>query len=343
MSFINPPTGGVLPDAFGTRTGVLLVNLGTPDSTGYWDLRRYLSEFLSDRRVIELCPFLWQGLLQGIILSKRPQKSGALYRRIWNNERNESPLRTYTRAQAEKLRAALGEGAPVIDWAMRYGKPSVEERMLALQEAGCDRVLLLPLYPQYSAPTTATVNDAAFRALLKMRRQPVLRIAPPFPDHPRYIAGLAQSVRDALAPLAEPPQKIVVSFHGLPLRYVKNGDPYVAECERTITALRAALGHDAGSMPLTFQSRFGREPWLEPYTDEFVTALPAQGVTRIAVITPGFMADCIETLDEIGNELREEFEHAGGKEMTVIPCLNDTPAAIDLLQEIVATELSGWR
>ncbi|WP_419897243.1 ferrochelatase [Roseomonas sp. USHLN139] len=343
MSFINPPADGALPAAYGTRTGVLLVNLGTPDSTGFCDVRRYLKEFLSDRRVIELCPFLWQTLLQAIILNTRPQKSGANYRRIWNEALNESPLRTYTRAQAEKLRAAVGEGGPVIDWAMRYGKPSVKERMLALQEAGCDRILLLPLYPQYSAPTTATVNDAAFRALLKMRRQPVLRIVPPFPDHPRYIAGLAQSVRDALAALPEPPQRIVVSFHGLPLRYVRKGDPYVAECERTIAALRAALGYDAETMPLTFQSRFGREPWLEPYTDEFVTALPAQGITRIAVITPGFLADCIETLDEIGNELREEFEHAGGQEMTVIPCLNDSPAAIALLQEIVETELSGWR
>lgn len=324
------------------QVGVLLVNLGTPDSTRYGDVRRYLSEFLSDRRVIEVNPWLWQPLLQGVILTTRPFRSGAAYRRIWNEAADESPLRTYTRAQADRLRQAMPPDGPRIDWAMRYGRPSIASKLEALQAAGCDRILVLPLYPQYSATTTATVNDAVFRALMRMRRQPAIRIAPSFPDHPLYIEGLARSIRATLAGLERPPQRLVASFHGLPRRYVKAGDPYPAECNRTMQALRRRLGLSAREFPVTFQSRFGREPWLEPYTDERVTALPERGIRRVAVITPGFLADCIETLDEIGHELREEFLAAGGEAFTLIPCLNDGQDAIDLLRALVEQELLGW-
>ncbi|MCQ4159702.1 ferrochelatase [Roseomonas sp. GC11] len=341
MSFLStrPPRPAARSTA---RTGVLLVNLGTPESTRYGDVRRYLSEFLSDRRVIEINPWLWQPLLQGVILTTRPFRSGAAYRRIWNTARDESPLRSYTRAQAEKLRAALPSHGPVVDWAMRYGRPSIAERLEALQAAGCERILVVPLYPQYSATTTATVNDAVFRALMRLRRQPTLRIAPPFADHPLYIEGLAQSVRATLAGLPQQPELLVASFHGLPRRYVKAGDPYPAECNRTMVALRRALGLSARELPMTFQSRFGRERWLEPYTDARITALPARGIRHVAVVMPGFLSDCIETLDEIGHELREEFLEAGGETLTLIPCLNDSPAAIRLLQAIVAQETAGW-
>ncbi|EFH11109.1 ferrochelatase [Pseudoroseomonas cervicalis] len=337
MSFLSatPPRPLRRAGATTGRCGVLLVNLGTPDSTRYWDVRRYLSEFLSDRRVIEINPLLWQPLLQGVILTTRPFRSGAAYRRIWNTARDESPLRSFTRAQAEKLQGEFLSDGPLIDWAMRYGRPSVAERLQALQDQGCDRILVVPLYPQYSATTTATVNDQVFRALMRMRRQPTIRIVPPFPDHPLYIKGLAHSVRRAVATLPRAPQCLVASFHGLPRRYVKAGDPYPAECNRTMRALRAELGLTAREFLMTFQSRFGREPWLEPYTDERIASLPARGITRVAVITPGFLSDCIETLDEIGTELREEFLHAGGEELTVIPCLNDTPDAIRLLHALV--------
>lgn len=338
----QPPVGA---SSSAPGIGVLLVNLGTPESTGYRDMRRYLSEFLSDRRVIENNPLLWQPLLQGVILTTRPFRSGAAYRRIWNTARDESPLRTHTRAQAALLQSALlrdCERAPVIDWAMRYGRPSIAERLSALRDLGCDRILVVPLYPQYSATTTATVNDDVFRALMRMRHQPALRIAPSFPDHPLYIAALAESLRGALSGLPRQPERILASFHGLPERYVAAGDPYRVECERTMTALRAALGLSEAEMPLTFQSRFGREPWLQPYTAETVVGMAREGLRHLAVITPGFLSDCIETLDEIGHELRDEFLAAGGESLTLIPCLNDGPGAIRLLAAIVARETSGW-
>ncbi|KAA2212547.1 ferrochelatase [Teichococcus oryzae] len=325
------------------RVGVLLVNLGTPESTGYGDIRRYLSEFLSDRRVIEVNPWLWQPLLQGVILTTRPFRSGAAYRRIWNAAADESPLRTHTRAQAGLLGQALPPDDLLVDWAMRYGRPSIADRLAALQDQGCDRILVVPLYPQYSATTTATVNDEVFRALMRMRRQPAIRIAPSFPDHPLYIEGLARSVETTLAGLPRAPDLLLASFHGLPRRYVKAGDPYPAECNRTMRALRHRLGLGPRDFPMTYQSRFGRERWLEPYTDERVTALPRRGIRRIAVITPGFLSDCIETLDEIGHELREEFLAAGGEALTLIPCLNSGSDAIALLRALVEQESSGWR
>lgn len=341
MSFLHVLPALSAPMGKG-KIGVLLINLGTPDDTSFGGVRRYLSEFLSDRRVIEAPPVLWQPVLQGVVLNTRPRRSGEAYRRIWNNEQDESPLRTFTRAQAEALAARLASDGVQVTWGMRYGSPSVADAMEELLQAGCDRILSVPLYPQYSATTTATANDQLFRFLMKLRRQPAIRTLPAFPDHPSYIDALAISVRDSLAGLAHAPQRIVTSFHGLPNDYVRKGDPYREECERTVTALRAALGLSEDVMPLTFQSRFGPAKWLEPYTAPFVEALPAQGVTRIAVLMPGFLADCIETLDEIGNEVRTEFLAAGGEELTLIPCLNASPAAIDMLEDLVRGELLGW-
>lgn len=339
MTFLTiRPGDSVAP----SRVGVLLTNLGTPDDTGYGAVRRYLGEFLSDRRIIEAHPAIWQPILRGPILTLRPRRTGSAYRRIWNQERNESPLRTYTRAQGEALAERLAPDGVAVEWAMRYGTPSIASGIAALLRRGCDRVLLLPLYPQYSATTTATANDQAFRALMRLRNQPAVRTVPAFPDHPLYIAALARSVRETLGGLPFVPQRIVASFHGLPRTYVEKGDPYAAECTRTMTALRQALDMDETTMPLTYQSRFGPAQWLEPYTAPLIAGLPAQGITRIAVIMPGFMADCIETLDEIGNEVRSEFLAAGGTDFALIPCLNAAPAAIDLLEGLARQELAGW-
>ena len=325
------------------KIGVLLINLGTPESPGYWPVRRYLSEFLSDRRVIENHPLWWQPLLQGLILTTRPFRTGAAYRGIWRNDSNESPLRRHTRMQAVEL-ALDWAGAPDVrvDWAMRYGRPLIAERLRYLADKGCDRILTVPLYPQYSASTTATVNDAVFRALMGMRRQPAVRTAPSFTDHPLYIKGVANRIRQALRGLDWEPQLIVGSFHGLPQRYVDAGDPYPAECERTMTALRQEMAISAERFPMTFQSRFGREPWLTPYTAEYVAALPAQGVKRIAVVAPGFLSDCIETLDELGRELRELFLGQGGEQFCLVPCLNESREAVRLLDALVCEELAGW-
>ncbi|ACI51790.1 Ferrochelatase [Gluconacetobacter diazotrophicus PA1 5] len=325
-----------------SRIGVLLTNLGTPEGTGYGAIRRYLSEFLSDRRIIEVSPALWQPILQGPLLALRPRRTGAAYRRIWHTERDESPLRTHTRAQAEALAARMEPDGVAVEWAMRYGTPSIASGIERLLARGCARVLLLPLYPQYSATTTATANDHAFRALMRLRNQPAVRTAPSFPDHPLYIEALARSVRETLAGLPFVPQRIVASFHGLPRDYVTRGDPYPEECERTLAALRRALDMDEETMTLTYQSRFGPARWLEPYTAPLVAGLPARGVTRVAVIMPGFMADCIETLDEIGNEVRKDFIAAGGTDFALVPCLNAAPAAIDLLEGLTRRELAGW-
>jgi protoporphyrin/coproporphyrin ferrochelatase len=325
------------------RIGVLLVNLGTPEATDYWSVRRYLSEFLSDPRVIEINPLWWQPLLQGVILTSRPFHTGAAYRRIWCGDSDESPLRRYTRMQAAALTSKWGaERGVLVAWAMRYGAPSIVQRLEHLAAEGCDRILVVPLYPQYSASTTATVNDAAFQALTHLRHQPAIRTAPSFPDHPLYIGGVASRIRETLRRLDWEPDLLVGSFHGLPQRYVTAGDPYPAECERTMIALRQYMGLSAQRFPMTFQSRFGREPWLMPYTAEYVAALPAQGVKRIAVVAPGFIADCIETLDELGCELRESFLAHGGERFCLIPCLNDSPGAVRLLDALIVEELAGW-
>jgi ferrochelatase len=325
------------------RVGVLIVNLGTPDATSYWPMRRYLKEFLSDRRVIEVNRVLWWFVLNAIILTKRPSRSGKAYRAIWNNELDESPLRTITRSQAEKLSEAF-EMNPrvVVDWAMRYGKPSIATRLKELQSMGCERILLVPLYPQYSAATTATVCDKAFDALKRMRWQPTLRVAPPYYNAPGYIGALAASVRNNLQTLDFEPEKIVASFHGLPMAYFRKGDPYYCHCQKTGRLLREALGFDEKKLIVTFQSRFGHAEWLQPYTDKTLARLASEGVKRLAVITPGFAADCVETLEEIAIGGGEIFREHGGEQFAVLPCLNDSTAGMEFLAAHVRQELQGW-
>lgn len=328
------------------RVGALLVNLGTPEATDYWSMRRYLKEFLSDRRVIETPRWLWWPILNLIILTRRPGPKGRDYDAIWNRERGEGPLKTITRAQAERLAEALGaapgEGRLEIDWAMRYGKPSIAERLAALQEKGCDRILLVPLYPQYCAATTATVCDKAFEALQRLRWQPTLRVAAPYYDDPVYIDALARSTRAALAKLDFEPELLLASFHGIPQEYFDKGDPYYCHCAKTTRLLRQALGLPEGRLRMTFQSRFGRAEWLKPYTAETVKELGAKGVKRLAVLTPGFAADCLETLEEIGVENAGYFKAAGGEKFAALPCLNDSDEGMRVLETLARRELSGW-
>ncbi len=325
------------------KIGILLVNLGTPDGTDYWSVRRYLKEFLSDRRVIETNRALWWPLLNLVILTIRPSKSGEAYRSIWNEELDESPLRTITRAQSEKVAAALGlRSEIVVDWAMRYGNPSIASRIDALYAAGCDRLLVFPLYPQYAAATTATVNDKVFEKLMTMRMQPALRTVPPYPKDSVYIEALADSIHAHLAGLDFEPEVILASFHGLPKAYVDRGDPYQCQCMDTTDALRASLGPLGVKLKLTFQSRFGRAEWLQPYTDKTVEALARDGVKRIAVLTPGFVADCVETLEEISGEAKEIFLEHGGEHFSFIPCLNDSEGGIRVLLHLIGRELKGW-
>ena len=328
------------PVAYG-KTGLLLVNLGTPDSPDKKGLRPYLKQFLSDRRVIETSPLIWQPILRGIILNTRPRKSAEAYAKIWRQESNESPLRYYTRRQAELLQPVLGDNVTV-DWAMRYGKPSIEDKLSAMRDAGCERISVMALYPQYSASTSASVYDDVFRALLKLRWQPAVRTAAPWHDHDAYIEALAGSVKAHLATLDWTPDVIIASFHGLPQSYFDKGDPYHCHCAKTARLLREKLGMDENQLRLTFQSRFGPTKWLEPYTDKTVVELAENGTKKIAVITPGFISDCVETLEEIGIALHEDFEAAGGTHFTTIPCLNDTNPSIELLAALAKRDLSGW-
>jgi ferrochelatase len=324
--------------------GVLLVNLGTPDATDAASVRRYLREFLHDKRVIEEDTLVWKLVLNLIILPLRPRRRGLDYAKIWNREKNESPLKTVTRSQAEKLAAALmRRGKRVaVDWAMRYGNPSIASRLAALAAQGCERILLLPLYPQYAAATSATVCDEAFRALIAMRRQPALRIAPPYYDDPAYVDALARSLEAHLKTLAFAPDIILASFHGIPKDYFLKGDPYYCHCAKTTRLLRERLKLGEDELVMTFQSRFGRAEWLKPYTDETVKALPARGIKNLAVIMPGFAADCLETLEEIAGENAEYFRHAGGENFAAIPCLNDSDAGMAVIEAVVLRELQGW-
>jgi len=326
------------------RIGVLLVNLGTPDATDYWSMRRYLKEFLSDRRVIETPRLIWWPLLNLVILSTRPGRKGRDYASIWNKELDESPLRTITRNQSEKLAACLADKAPtlVVDWAMRYGNPSIASRIEALQKEGCERILLVPLYPQYAAATSATVCDKAFDALKTMRWQPVLRVAPPWADDPVYIEAVTASLKQEIAKLDFEPEVILASFHGVPQSYLEKGDPYHCQCQKTARLMREALGLDAERFRITFQSRFGPEEWLQPYTDKTVEALAKQGVKRLAVCMPGFAADCLETLEEIAGENAEIFHHNGGEKFAAIPCLNDSVEGMRVIEHVVRRELMGW-
>ena len=325
-----------------SRIGVLLVNLGTPDATDYWSMRRYLKEFLSDRRVIEENRVKWWLILNAIILSVRPSRKGRDYDKIWNRELNEGPLKTITRGQAQKLAASLKDERITVDWAMRYGNPSIASRLEVLAQAGCDRILVVPLYPQYAAATTATVADKAFDALATMRAQPALRIAAPWYDDPVYIEALAGSLKEALAGLNFKPDVILASFHGMPEEYVEKGDPYRAQCEETVRLLRERLGMSGEQLRLTFQSRFGTAEWLKPYTDMTVQSLAESGVKNLAVITPGFTADCLETLEEIAMENASIFKEHGGENFAAIPCLNDSPGGMKVIETVVRRELSGW-
>lgn len=321
---------------------MLLVNLGTPDTADAAGLRTYLREFLSDARVIENQGLLWKLVLHGIILRVRPAKKARDYQSIWNTEKNESPLKTVTRSQAEKLAAAIGDAHAVVDWAMRYGNPSIASRVAALQAQGCDRILAVPLYPQYAAATTATVVDELFRVLTSLRAQPAVRVAPPYYDDPVYIEALASSVERALAGLAFKPDIVLASFHGMPQDYVDKGDPYAAQCEETVRLLRARLGFDARQLRLTYQSRFGPAEWLKPYTDATIDGLARDGVKNIAVVTPGFAADCLETLEEIAVENAEIFRRHGGANFAFISCLNDSAEGMDVIRQLVMRELQGW-
>ncbi len=326
------------------RTAVLIVNLGTPEATDFWSIRRYLKEFLSDRRVVEMPRIIWWPLLNGIILTLRPKKSGHAYEQIWNRELNESPLKTITRAQAEGLAQKFAELHPqlIIEWAMRYGKPSIDERITALAEQGVDRIILMPLYPQYSATTSATVVDETARSLMKMRAQPAMRTVPPFPDNPAYIRALGVSIEKQLAAMPARPQHLLLSFHGLPQSYVDNGDPYQKHCMASADVLRKFLNWPEKYFYIAFQSRVGRAEWLRPYTDETIISLAQAGVKNLAVATPGFVADCVETLEEIAIMGAETFREHGGENLTCLACLNASEEGIAMLQAIIAAELEGW-
>ena len=326
------------------RIGVLLVNLGTPDSTGYWAMRRYLKEFLSDRRVIEENRLKWWLVLNLIILTVRPGRKGRDYDKIWNRERNELPLKTITRSQSDKLEEIMEklDRRVRVDWAMRYGNPSISSRLEALGAQDCGRILIVPLYPQYAAATTATVCDEAFRSLSAMRFQPTLRVAAPYYAEPVYIDALASSLNATVAKLSFRPEVIVASYHGMPEDYVDKGDPYFRHCSETTTLLRKKLKLDDERLIMTFQSRFGTAEWIKPYTDATVKSLAERGVKNLAVITPGFSSDCLETLEEIAMENAEIFRHAGGENFAAIPCLNDSPAGMAVIRDIVTRELRGW-
>ncbi|UAJ10796.1 ferrochelatase [Polymorphobacter megasporae] len=325
------------PVAFG-RIGVLLVNLGTPDSPETGPVRRYLAEFLSDRRVVELPPILWQPLLRGVVLLTRPKRTAANYAKIWDREANDSPLRVITTAQAASLSAALGDGV-IVDWAMRYGSPSIPDRLQALKDAGCERILIAPLYPQYSSATTGTVNDKVFATLMKWRWQPALRTLPPYHDDPIFLDALAASFADGVAGLDFVPDLLLTSFHGMPRSTLDKGDPYHCQCRKT-----ARLMGERISTPLrvSFQSRLGRAEWLKPYTDVTLAELPAQGIRKLVVMSPGFSADNLETLEEVAMEGRATFLDAGGTDFAYIPCLNAGAIGNAALTAIVRRELAGW-
>ena len=327
------------------RIGILLANLGTPDGYDYWPMRRYLNEFLSDKRVVDLPDWKWQPILQLIILTIRPSRSGANYQSIWNHAKNESPLLTITRDQTAAIAAVMAEkfgDRVMVDFAMRYGNPSTRSKVQAMVAAGCDKVLFFPLYPQYAGATTASANDAFFAALAREKRPPAVRTVAAYFEHPLYVQALADSVTTAYAALDHRPDLLVTSYHGMPMRYLLEGDPYHCQCLKTTRLLRERLGWSREAVEVSFQSVFGREEWLKPYTVAHVAALARAGKKSIAVIAPAFSADCIETLEEVNGEIREAFLHAGGERFTYIPCLNDGTAHIAALSQIISENLGGW-
>ena len=324
------------PPVPAAKVGVLLINLGTPDAPDAVSVRRYLAEFLSDRRVVEIPPLLWKPLLHGIILRTRPAKSAHAYRQVWMEEG--SPLAVHTRATAQALQREMGD-AVVVDWAMRYGNPAIGERLAAMRAAGCERIVLAPLYPQYSGATTATANDAAFAALAKMRWQPAVRTLPPYYDDPAYIDALRASVEESLAELSFEPEVLLASFHGMPERTLTLGDPYHCHAQKTARLLAEALGRD---VRIAFQSRFGRAKWLGPETESMLRSIVQEGARSVAVVTPGFSADCLETLEEISIRGRQVFLNEGGENFAFLPCLNARSIAIGLYARLIHRELYGW-
>jgi ferrochelatase len=318
------------------KIGVLLTNLGTPDGPDAKSVKRYLGEFLSDKRVVEIPAIAWQPILRGIILNTRPKKSAHAYGLVWSEEG--SPLAAITRRQSQALQGAFGEGV-LVDYAMRYGNPAIADRLTALKDAGCERILIAPLYPQYCAATTATANDKAFAALAGMRWQPAIRTLPPYHDDPAYIAALKTQVEMQIAALEFVPDAVIASFHGMPKRTLQLGDPYHCHCQKTARLLGEAMGRE---LVVAFQSRFGPAKWLGPATDETLEALPAKGVRKVAVIAPGFSADCLETLEELAIRGRESFMTAGGTDFAYLPCLNDGAPGMAMLRTLIARELAGW-
>ncbi len=347
LPMIDAAAGAALPAGHPPvpppRVGVLLVNLGTPEAPTPAAVRRYLAEFLSDRRVVDYPRLLWLPLLHGVILNVRPARSARAYQKIWQPEG--SPLRVFTESAALALGQRLGQrlgSKAVVDFAMRYGDPSIGARIKSMQEQGCARIVLVPLYPQYSRSTTASVGDAAFDALKALVWQPAMRMAAPYHDFPAYIDALAKSAKDSLAELGWLPERIILSFHGTPKRHLTEGDPYHCHCAKTARLLRSAMGWSEAFAPIAFQSRFGREEWLTPATDDMIALAAQDGVKRLAVITPGFLADCLETLEEIAMGGAETFHAAGGGEFAALPCLNDSVYMTDLLEALVAREAAGW-
>ena len=317
------------------KQGVLLVNLGTPDSLSLWDIRRYLKEFLSDKRVIELPSIIWQPILRGIILNTRIFKTRSAYKKIWRTETDESPLRYYTRRQAELLRPKIDNPNVIVDWAMRYGNPSIESRLKSLQQQGCESIVVLPLYPQYCAATTATVCDQVFRVLMKMRWQPQVQIVPRYYDHPAYIKSMVNSLERDLERLEFKPKQIVLSYHGVPKKYLQKGDPYHCQCHVTTRLIKEQWPYKDIPIETTFQSRFGPQEWLQPYTDETLEGLGKQDIDSIMMACPGFASDCVETLEEIAIEGKKSFMDNGGKEFHMVECLNDSPQHIQMLKQLI--------
>ena len=319
------------------KTGVLLINLGTPDSTSWWDIRKYLKEFLSDRRVIEVNPLIWQIILNLFILTLRPSKTAHAYKKIWMKERNESPLLFFTRNQANKLKKKIGNEKVIIDFAMRYGNPSIRSKLNELKNDGCENIVILPLYPQYAAATSATVCDEVYRSLMKMRWQPSLQIIPHYDSEPQYIEALINSIEKKIKEIKWNPDLIISSYHGIPKSYFDKGDPYHCYCHKTTRLIKEKF--NKVEIQLTFQSRFGPQEWLTPYTDKTLESLPSKGIKNLLVICPGFASDCVETLEEINIQGRESFLKNGGVNFDLIPCLNDNSDHIDLFEKLVSKYL----
>ena len=319
------------------KTGVLLINLGTPDTTNWWDIRRYLKEFLSDRRVIEVNPFIWQIILNLFILTFRPSKTAKAYKEIWMKDVNKSPLRFYTEMQTKKLSEKLEKENLIIDFAMRYGNPSIKSKIEDMQKKGCEKLIILPLYPQYASPTSATVCDEVFRVLMKMRWQPSIQIIPHYESEPLYIDALVNSINKKLSEIDWSPDIIIASYHGIPEKYFKKGDPYHCYCQKTTRLISEKFNKI--KLITTFQSRFGPQEWLKPYTDKTLEKLPSEGIKKVLVISPGFASDCVETLEEISIQGKESFEKFGGEKFEFVPCLNDNVDHIKLLEYLVRKNL----